>query len=342
MKKIHYIIIVATLVMASCSEPIDFKPGQVEPYAVLLSRPTNDSTVCVHLAFSRFFLDNRDPEAISDATVTLDVNGVTSVGTYDAGAYLGYGGYTFTAMPQPGDTLKVTASIPGYDKTVKATTSIPHFPEVEVLDYVIDTGSGRTYDEYGYYIGDNYYYKIRFKVKSRSNDEFYSVAVEHADIRSVDTILVWDTTNWLTTSFSMNDPLVNNQNIEDVIEGYNGSFYGDEVFFSSELFQSGEHEFTMVIAYWPDYYGGYVNLDYSELPLRLRVRSLTRELYRYEQTADNASYDLFEGLFSEPVQVICNIDGGIGIFGGSSCKRFSLPTPRFETFPHDSDYYFKK
>ena len=69
---------------------------------------------------------------------------------------------------------------------------------------------------------------------------------------------------------------------------------------------------------------------------------MTRELYRYEQTADNASYDLFEGLFSEPVQVICNIDGGIGILGGSSCKRFSLPTPRFETFPHDSDYYFKK
>ena len=139
MKKIHYIIIVATLVMASCSEPIDFKPGQVEPYAVLLSRPTNDSTVCVHLAYSRFFLDNRDPEAISDATVTLDVNGVTSVGTYDAGAYLGYGGYTFTAMPQPGDTLKVTASIPGYDKTVKATTSAGHTMGMATISEIIIT-----------------------------------------------------------------------------------------------------------------------------------------------------------------------------------------------------------
>ncbi len=339
MKRICYVLVAASLLLNACSEPIEFDPGQVEPYAVLLSRPMNDSTVCVHLSYSRFFLDNREPEAVSDALVTLDVNGVASVGAYDAGAYFGYGAYTFTSKPQPGDILKVTASIPGYDRTVKATTSIPPAANVEILDYVIDTSGRQTNDGDYYYYGDNFYYKIRFKVKSHSNDEFYCVSIKHADTRRVGMNWVWDTTNWIRTYFSMNDPLVNSQNVEDVIEGYDGTFYGDEAFFSSELFQNGEHEFSVVVEEWPDYGNG---LDYAHFPLLLEVRTLSRELYRYEQTADNATYDFFDGLFSEPVQVICNIEGGIGIFGGSCRKRFSLPEPRYEGFPHDDYYFYKK
>ena len=330
-------IVVSLLTLGACSEPIDFDPGQIEPYAVLLSRPMNDSTVCVYLTYSRFFLDNRQPASISDATVTLEVNGTASVGTYDADAYMDYGGYTFAVLPQPGDTLKVTASIPGYGKTVKATTSIPPMPEIEVLDYVIDTGKGVTENEY-YYYRDYYYYKIRFKVKCHSNDEYYLVSIKYADTKCVDSVWAWDTANWARTYFTVSDPLVNTSNLEDAIDGYDGSFYGDEMLFSSELFQNGEHEFTAIASYWPNF----ADCDYAELPLRLDVKTLSRELYRYEKTAGNASYDYFETLFSEPVQVMCNIKGGIGIFGGSCCKKFNLPEPRYESFTHSDNYYFKK
>jgi len=108
--------------------------------------------------------------------------------------------------------------------------------------------------------------------------------------------------------------------------------------FSSELFQNGEHEFTAIFSVWPDIDG----MDYVHIPLQLEVKGLSKELYRYEQTSANAEYDSFDGLFSEPVQVICNIDGGIGVFGGATKKTYIMPEPRFGTFSHDDGYYFKK
>jgi len=40
--------------------------------------------------------------------------------------------------------------------------------------------------------------------------------------------------------------------------------------------------------------------------------------------------------------VICNIDGGIGVFGGATQKTYRMPQSRYGTFSHDDGYYFKK
>jgi len=80
--------------------------------------------------------------------------------------------------------------------------------------------------------------------------------------------------------------------------------------------------------------------NYSQVPVRLEVRSLSPELYRYIKTTETEVSD-FDELFGEPIQVFCNIDGGIGIFGGSSRKQFVMPMPRYATFSHNDGYYFK-
>ena len=348
------------MLLGSCEKPLDFDPGEVSPYVVVISRPVNDSLMSVFVGYSRFFLDNRAYNTVTDATVTVTDGAGTYAGTYepncfvlnngymvydDDGEYWSdstfYGGYTFTLRPQPGDTLRLQASVPGYDKMVSATTTIPQQPEVEVLEFVIDTGKGSYYDEYGgYYSNDSRYYKIRFKVKCQNPDEFFSVKVQNSEYRRIhptQNIYGWDTNYWENNYFTVNDPLVNSSSIEDVIDGYDGSFNGEEMFFSSELFQNGEHEFTAIFSKWPT-----GSADYDYMAVRIEVKSLTRELYRYEQTSKSAEYDSFDGLFSEPVQVICNIKGGIGVFGGASSKNYRMPEATYGTFQHNDGYYYKK
>lgn len=346
------------MLLGACEKPVDFDPGEVKPYVVMISKPVSDSLMSVFVGYSRFFLDNRNFGTVTDATVTLSDGIGTYTGVYDprgfllpggyyyyeddywAGDSVFYGGYTFTLRPQPGDTLRLTAAVPGYDKMVSATTAMPRLPEVEVLDLVVDTGKGNYYDEYGgYYSRSDYYYKVRFKVKSHGND-YYSVSIKRTAgwVRGTYGIMYWDTVNMRNVYFSVNDPLVNSHDLVDAIDGYDGSFYGDEMAFSSELFQNGEHEFTAIFSVWPDIDG----MDYVHIPLQLEVKGLSKELYRYEQTSANAEYDSFDGLFSEPVQVICNIDGGIGVFGGATKKTYIMPEPRIGTFSHDDGYYFKK
>ena len=56
----RYILIVLLLavVMSSCEKVVDFDPGDVSPYVVVVSKPVSDSLVSVYVGYSRFFLDN--------------------------------------------------------------------------------------------------------------------------------------------------------------------------------------------------------------------------------------------------------------------------------------------
>ena len=55
----------------------------------------------------------------------------------------------------------------------------------------------------------------------------------------------------------------------------------------------------------------------SEYRARLivEVTSLTRDQYLFRKTMQSYTSDDMIGIFSEPVQVHSNINGGIGIFG---------------------------
>ncbi len=340
MKTIKYILTVffVTLV-CSCTEPIEFDAGEISPYVVLLSRPSSDSTVCVYISKSRFFLDNSLSNTIDDATVTLYLNGVAHSGTFDPGAYNGYGAYVFTACPNAGDTLRVSARVPGFPDEVTSTTVIPQLPGIEILDYVVDTGMGRGYhDEYGgYYYGDECYYKVRFKINSLTNNEFYKVRFLRPEEMFNGGTYYWDTVLPFPIWFYVNDPIVNVSDLESALDGDDGSFSGYELLFGNELFSGNSHEFTAIINQWPTG----ADINYYYMPIYLEISSLSRELYRYIQTS-KGYYSDFDELFGEPIQVFCNIKNGIGIFGRYACKRITMPPPRFDHFEHVNENDYKK
>lgn len=340
-------ILMLAALMNSCEKVVDFNPGEVEPYVVVVSKPVSDSLVSVYVGYSRFFLDNREFNGVDNATVTITSGGNTAVGTYDPRCfyyddyyYYGmdttfYGGYKFTVCPHPGDTMRLSASVPGHDNTVTATTVVPPQPQVEIVDYVIDT-----LDEDPY--GSSFYYRLRFRINCNSNREFFKVKLFCGEMKQIqnDTVWVWDTTQMNSQYFSVSDPIVNNASIEGALDGDDGGFDGREMFFSTERFTGGSHEFTMEFEYY-NYFIEQTHINRLGMPVVIEVQSMSEEIYRYEITSTGYTSDL-DNLFAEPVQVYCNIKGGIGIFGASTNRRVKAPTPRVENFNNSSSNYYKK
>lgn len=340
------------VLMCSCEKVVDFDPGDVSPYVVVVSKPVSDSLVSVYVGYSRFFLDNRGFNGADNATVTITSGSNTAVGTYDPDCFIQsdyyddwngyygdtthYGGYGFMLRPNPGDTMRVSATVPGYDKIVTAQTVVPPQPQVEIVDLVIDTLDEVTGGYYYCYYSSTYY-RLRFRINCNSNREYFSVRVLLGEeIYLSDTVSVWDSTQMSSYYFTVSDPIVNNASLEDAFDGDDGSFSGREMTFSSERFSGGAHEFTM--EFDATTYG---NRDILGRPVKIEVCALSEELYRYNVTSSGYTSDL-DDLFSEPVQVYCNIKGGIGIFGASTKKIFKAPAPRVENFNNSASYYKKK
>lgn len=346
-------VLMLAALMSSCEKVVDFDPGDVTPYVVVVSKPVSDSLVAVYVGYSRFFLDNREFNGVDNASVTITSGNSTAVGTYDPRCfaqteyyddYYGYygdttywGGYKFMLRPNPGDTMRVSATVPGYDEIVTATTVVPTAPQVEIVDFVIDT-----LDEVNSGYITNYnevYYRLRFRINCNSNREFFSVRLLIGnDIWINDTLKGWDTTQMSSHYFSVSDPIVNDASLEDALDGDDGSFSGKVMNFSSERFSGGAHEFTMefnTYNQWSE------SLDPKKMPVKIEVSALSEDLYRYNVTSTGYTSDL-DDLFGEPVQVYCNIKGGIGIFGASTIKKFKASTPRVENFNNSSSGYYKK
>lgn len=314
-------VFVALMAFASCEKVIDFDPGEVTPYMVLVSQPESDSLVNVYLSKSSFFLESYSGYTeITDATVKLYVGGSTFTGSYvqaipdEYSYYPKRGYYQFGVRPQPGDSLRIEATVPGVDGVVSASTRIPEKPDVKLIDYTLER------DEYT----ESTTYKLCFKIKSKSEKEYYSISLGYCYPVYYDESdsLYWDTVNMMESSlyFYTDDAIFNNTDIGTVFEGDDGSFSGLELNTSNEMFQNGEHVFTLEFT---EYSYGYETEYLAEMPVWLYVKSLSPELYRYNQTV-NAQGNADE-LLSEPVQVMCNINGGIGVFGGMTRIRMRLP-----------------
>ena len=321
----HIIMLCAVFALAGCEKVIDFDPGEVEPYVVMVSRPESDSLVNVYLTQSRFFLDNsfayydRDRDNrqtyITDATVTLWVAGNSYSGVLQQKGNKQY--YQFGVRPQPGDSLYIEATVPGHDGKVSSGTRIPTLPDFELVEL------SELPDDGGY--------KLRFKLKSGQAREYYSVSLQTwGEVSYYDSVTGSYITEIDSTGenshhyyFNVNDPIVNNMDVTTAFDGDDGSFHGSEMLFSNELFSNGELEFTME---FDQGYRPYLETYVEDLPIYLVVTKLTPELYKYKMTL--RAQDNSDDLFGEPVQVFSNISGGIGIFAGSSQKRLRMTINR--------------
>lgn len=312
-RKYLYIIVAAGLLLcASCDKEIEFTGEDTAPYPVMMGNATADSNqVTVWLSWSRFFLDTSETYPTADgAKVTLLCNGTP----YTATA-LNNGFYRFAVAPQPGDSITVTANIPGYEcGMVVARTRVPQRPSAEILSITDDT----TTDKYGY-MWRRFFFRIR--IDDPKGENYYRLRIGDRTLYQIRHDI--DSFSQYSYPLSCDDPVImgaNNNLEENGIDIDMTRPTYDEITFSDENFDGRSYTITIQMKQnnnlTSDTYGISTPGEFQ-----LTITSISPELYRYEKSRDKA-IDNASNYFSEPVQVICNVENGIGVLG-SSCATTS-------------------
>ena len=120
MSKARYIILIVCAMLCSCEKVMEFDIEESDRMVVVNALPSTDSLLFVNITYSRFFLDNQPFTAVTDATVSIDVNGTTMASTGRDGANYLFG-YTATAS----DTLTLHVSTPGRPDIIGGTRVVP-------------------------------------------------------------------------------------------------------------------------------------------------------------------------------------------------------------------------
>ena len=90
------------------------------------------------------------------------------------------------------------------------------------------------------------------------------------------------------------------------------------IFLKDAAFSGKTHQTRFHIVYW------FIeeDFDYKALRLDIHLRSVSKALYDYFISYEKFIASDVSGTFAQPVQVLSNIDGGLGIFGGFTEKVF--------------------
>lgn len=311
MKHIFALIASAILLTASfssCQKIIEFNGEITDPQLVMISLPSADSLWRVRVTESRFFLNDDTIRHIDNAIISVEVNGIPANA---ACLYEGDAVYNTGIRPQCGDSLTMHIEVPGKG-TVSASCRIPQMPQADDFKIGYDTNSSSYYDEYSdtTYIDISGNINVSFTLHDPADaHNYYMVSIEEWD----DYNNAWDNRN-ITVEDNLIFPNSVTSDILDIGFGEEEN-YGSQVLFDDQNFNGHDHRITVSTYLW-------------YLPkMRINVYAVNREMYLYYKTRKAASsydFDDLGGIFGEPVQIFCNVQGGIGILGGSAVKTYTF------------------
>lgn len=316
MKNRHHIITLmaamATL-LASCEKTIDFTGEVIENKTpVMISLPETDSTWTVRLTNSRFFLSSYPITTINNATFSIEVNG-QHLG--NRATNLGNGMYNMGYIPRSGDTVTLNVMIPDRGE-LKAGCRIPSRPIISDISYDWDTTSyvniwGEDTAIYSY--GD---VKVKFILSDPGNEKnYYMLRLAQRRKNYWDEDGSWG--DWYYNYITVEDNVLFNPNItNEIIEIGDEDYEGNRILFTDERINGKDHQISFSLYY-----------NSSDLnQYRFEFYALSRDSYYFfksRKLAESQDDDL-TGIFSEPVQLYTNVDGGIGILGGMSSIKYIL------------------
>ncbi len=299
MKHIFPIFALAAMFIAACTKDLEYDFEDTEPKVVVISCVEPNSQIKLRITYSRFFLSTAPFRTVDNAEIGLRVNGAES----DAAVSFSDGYYTIDYRPQPGDRLDLNVQVPGHG-TVSATTRVPAPAAVSNLR------TTKRVDEHGYTICT-----LHFNLQDPAGeDNYYLIRIRQNEGTA---------SHYSYRPFICSDPLIVEQsNVVDIIGGIDGGnpneWYGRRLYFRDDNINGQNHD--MEISFGEDYESSVRNYSYQ-----MEITTLTRDRYLYEVTTDLYSDDVSDALFSEPVQIHHNINGGIGIFAARNTILVDIP-----------------
>lgn len=297
-KKIITLLSIA-LLFISCEKVVEFDIQDSDRYVVVNALPCTDSLVFANITYSRFFLDNQEFPPVTNATVTLDVNGISYSSSSRNGA-----NYIFSYRALSGDTMTIHVDVPGRE-TIIGGTRIPDLPNMQAPLAEIDTLQPFNTAEITFTLDDpegkNYYYVY---ISERDSGIKWNRWEEK-----------WDTIDTVKT------PYFNCLNMEitvpevNCIEGFMNYF--NRLLFIDSLIDQQQYEVKLSLMMPKDTAEHPLMKEYS-----LVVESLSPEAYRY--TKEVLLSQGMSSYFTEPTRIFSNIRGALGIFAGIARREYPL------------------
>jgi len=295
LKKIifHIATILFFASLVSCESIIEYELPQNDPKMVLNSYFTNDSIWEVKIYESKNILESDYFKFVPGASVEVtDQNGVVYPLTY-----IGLGKYASLNNDKPviGSTYSISAKHPSFDD-VSATSSMP--TKVEIAN--IDTS---TISQFGYAELEN---KITFK-DPENEDNYYSLKLNFNRI----SVIQFDTFPPDTSNDSWQ--LYYYSNESQFTDSW--IYTPDGIMFSDEFFDGREYTLS-IISERPYIYDNPFEMVLSA-SIQYELESISEDVYLYKKSLEAQNQSNFDP-FAQPVQVFNNINGGFGIFGGTT------------------------
>lgn len=285
----------APLALIACTKEIPLTQEEIRPRIVVNALFEENDTVWVHLSESRNILFSGSLPHIPNATARwLDASG-TELGEFthaEDGKY-----YLTSPTPVPGKAYGISVDVPEMGR-VEATSTLPS--AIEVIS--VDTASGQSSEGYKQM-------EFAINIQDDGNQKnYYGISIVTHDVHFNNE----DSSSYSSYAypyFSTKELFVVNGE-SDILDG--GEKYGRVFFFPDDQFNGGTIAFKGTKELWS---GG------DSTYFVVQVESLSEAAYRYRLSYTNYSASLEDELFTEPVQVYSNIEGGFGVFGGLSSHK---------------------
>lgn len=318
MKTLHYIwfVLLSISIFTSCEKEIGFDGEATESLIVLNSFITPDSIIRARVSESQFFLNNDYLfKSVENAEVSIYFNGQLK----ETMQYSANGQYISIAKPSIGDVVRLVVRVPSKEDISSETTIYPKANIIKLDSIIIWTGAKPIIEQINSV--ENGVNKTDMVVvgKYRFRTIRYILTFEDAkSIQNYYRLVVGKTSDiegkkYVNYDYSLDD--IVSGNTKDLLPGIPtiNELKNEYHVFTDELINGKQYPLSFSIAdtvniYLPEYQ--------RALPRKtvdIDLQCISNGLYLYLKTISDQKNS--NQLFSEPIQIFNNVDGGIGVVG---------------------------
>jgi len=318
MKTLHYIwfVLLSISILTSCEKEINFDGDSTESQIVLSSFITPDSTIKANVSESQFFLNNDYLfKAVENAEVSVYFNGTLK----EIMQHTSKGVYICSIKPSIGDIVKLVVKVPDKED-ISAETSIYPKANIIKIDSIVTWTGAKPIIEMVSTV-ENGLTKTGMLVvgKYRFRTIRYILTFEDAaNIKNYYRLVVNQTSTFngkkkVNYNFSLDD--IVSGNTKDLLSGIPTINESKNQFhvFTDELINGKSYPLSFSISdtasiYLPEY-----QRPLPQKTIEIDLQSICNSFYLFLKTRSNQK--TANQLFSEPIQIFNNVNGGIGMVG---------------------------
>ena len=303
MKHILIISIAILFIFSSCEKKLDIDLPDSEKKIVVNGIVNPDSLMKVRISKSMNVLDNGKIQYLSDATVKLfkDDTLLEELTNLDSGYFQS------SVVPKINSDYKLTVD---YSDLTSVSASIKLQNPVQIME--IDTVSEMQFYNYGNgFIGTLYVMHFNIKISDNANlTNFYFLSISaltplyEYDFNSGEYILVGYENN--SIGLSSQDPVLSNSE-HFILDSKSGIVFSDEMFNGTE--------YTLNVESYIQKYREFEEQDELGAMYYIELLTVTQDVYNYITSYNLNQYTQYDP-FAQPVQILSNVNNGLGLFSG--------------------------